>query len=243
MRVSVIPFASSIARTMTTETTIQAEWGACIVSSLALLAITAVSNQKWQSRHHDPPVKPGITLAQLSGPVIETERLILRPWRGEDIAPNTAMLSDPDTARFITADGKPVDRARTAGATRRSCPGTGLCYGFGMFVVEEKSSGKFVGTGRSVVSADLAGLRGWLGYCQGVSRQGLRAGGGAGDDRLGVFDLRDRSDHPLHRPRKYRVAGRGATARGRNRGRDRVVRTCRGCLGDRAPHVAGASPN
>jgi RimJ/RimL family protein N-acetyltransferase len=50
-----------------------------------------------------PPIKPGATLAQLGGPVIETERLILRPWRREDIAPNTAMLSDPRTARFITA--------------------------------------------------------------------------------------------------------------------------------------------
>ena len=74
-----------------------------------------------------PSLKPGATLAQLNGPVIETERLILRPWRGDDIAPNTAMLSDPDTARFITADGKPVTEHWTAGATQQSCPGTGCC--------------------------------------------------------------------------------------------------------------------
>ena len=54
------------------------------------------------------PLKPGVTLAQPNGPVIETERLILRQWRGADIGPNTAMLADPGTARFITADGKPV---------------------------------------------------------------------------------------------------------------------------------------
>ena len=53
-------------------------------------------------------VKAGATLAQVNGPVIETERLILRPWREADIAPNTAMLADPGTARFITADRKPV---------------------------------------------------------------------------------------------------------------------------------------
>ena len=53
-----------------------------------------------------PPLKPGATLAQLSGPVIETERLKLRPWCGADIAPNTAMLSDPGTARFITGRWK-----------------------------------------------------------------------------------------------------------------------------------------
>ena len=54
------------------------------------------------------PVKPGAALAHVSGPLIETSRLILRPWRASDIAPNTAMLSDPGTARFITADRKAV---------------------------------------------------------------------------------------------------------------------------------------
>jgi RimJ/RimL family protein N-acetyltransferase len=91
-----------------------------------------------------PPIKPGIALARLSGPVIETERLILRPWRGEDIAPNTAMLSDPDTARFITADGKPVDEMN-GWRNAAIMSGHWALYGFGMFVVEEKSSGKFAG--------------------------------------------------------------------------------------------------
>ncbi len=54
--------------------------------------------------------KPGAVLAQTTGPVIETARLMLRPWRATDIAPNTAMLSDPPTARYITADSKPVKR-------------------------------------------------------------------------------------------------------------------------------------
>ena len=65
-----------------------------------------------------PPLKPGAKLLRVDGPVIETARLILRPWRGGDIAPNTAMLSDPGTARFITADGKPVTTRWAAGATR-----------------------------------------------------------------------------------------------------------------------------
>ena len=54
-----------------------------------------------------PPLKPGAALAQPDGPVLETGRLKLRRWRGDDVAPNTAMLSDPGTARFITADGCP----------------------------------------------------------------------------------------------------------------------------------------
>src|ERR1700688_2276040 len=57
-----------------------------------------------------PPLKPGVTLPRSNGPVIETERLILRQWRG------AAIMS-----------------------------GHWVLHGVGMFVVEEKSSGEFVG--------------------------------------------------------------------------------------------------
>jgi RimJ/RimL family protein N-acetyltransferase len=52
--------------------------------------------------------RPGASIPQTDGALIETERLKLRRWRETDIAPNTQMLSDPDTARFITSDGKPI---------------------------------------------------------------------------------------------------------------------------------------
>src|ERR1700686_3987386 len=80
-----------------------------IASSLALLAMTALSISRiMREEPMLPPLKPGITLAQPNGPAIETERLILRQWRGADIVPNTAMLSDAETARYITVDGKPI---------------------------------------------------------------------------------------------------------------------------------------
>jgi len=91
------------------------------------------------------PLRPGAALAQINGPVIETERLILRQWRGSDIAPNTAMLSDPDTARFITADRKPVTDALNGWRNAAIMAGHWVLYGAGMFVVEEKSSGLFMG--------------------------------------------------------------------------------------------------
>jgi RimJ/RimL family protein N-acetyltransferase len=91
------------------------------------------------------PPRPGAALAQIDGPVIETERLILRPWRGADIAPNTAMLSDPDSARFITADRKPVTDALNGWRNAAIMAGHWALYGAGMFVVEEKSSGLFTG--------------------------------------------------------------------------------------------------
>ncbi|MGB8397945.1 GNAT family N-acetyltransferase [Bradyrhizobium sp.] len=91
------------------------------------------------------PLKPAAALAHIHGPVIETERLLLRPWRGGDIAPNTAMLSDPGTARFITADGKPVTDALVGWRNAAIMAGHWVLYGAGMFVVEEKASGKFTG--------------------------------------------------------------------------------------------------
>jgi RimJ/RimL family protein N-acetyltransferase len=91
------------------------------------------------------PLKPGVTLAYLSGPVLETERLRLRQWREADIAPNTAMLADPVSGRFITADGKPVTDAFVGWRNAAIMAGHWLLHGAGMFVVEEKSSGKFAG--------------------------------------------------------------------------------------------------
>ena len=92
-----------------------------------------------------PPLKPGARLLQVSGPQIETERLILRPWRASDIAPNSAMLSDPDTARFIAADGKPVTTEIAGWRNAAVISGHWALHGFGMFAVEEKSSGHYVG--------------------------------------------------------------------------------------------------
>ena len=86
-----------------------------------------------------PAVKPGVTLAASNGPMIETERLILRPWRADDIAPNTAMLADPSPAASSPPTASRSPMRSTDGATRRSWPGTGCCTAFGMFVVEEKS--------------------------------------------------------------------------------------------------------
>jgi RimJ/RimL family protein N-acetyltransferase len=92
-----------------------------------------------------PPVKPGAVLGKFHGPVIETERLILRPWRASDIAANTRMLSDPATARFITPDHKAVTEELTGWRNAAIISGHWALHGFGMFAVEEKSSGQYVG--------------------------------------------------------------------------------------------------
>src|SRR6202048_526829 len=91
------------------------------------------------------PVRPGVTLAQPQGPVIETARLKLRQWRSADMAPYTAMLADPGTARFITVDRQPVGDGTTGCGHAIVMAGHWSLHGAGIFVVEEKSSGKFAG--------------------------------------------------------------------------------------------------
>src|SRR3954469_39093 len=89
--------------------------------------------------------KPNAALGQPSGPVIETPRLKLRQWRSADVAPYTAMLADPGTARFITVDGKPVEDVLTGWRHTVVMAGHWAVHGAGMFAVEEKHSGKVVG--------------------------------------------------------------------------------------------------
>src|SRR5580704_18360809 len=92
-----------------------------------------------------PPTKPGLTRAHLNGPLIETARLKLRMWRGTDFEPNTAMLADPLSGRFITADGKPITDAFVGWRNAAIMAGHWVLHGVGMFAVEENSTGKFVG--------------------------------------------------------------------------------------------------
>ncbi|MHC2434440.1 GNAT family N-acetyltransferase [Bradyrhizobium sp. USDA 4451] len=90
-------------------------------------------------------IKPGANLLRVDGPVIETARLILRPWRASDIADNTRMLSDPETARFITPDHQPITSELKGWRNAAVISGHWALYGFGMFAVEERSSGRYIG--------------------------------------------------------------------------------------------------
>ena len=92
-----------------------------------------------------PTVKPGVTSPPPMDLTVETERLILRRWRDADVTPNTEMLADPDSARFITSDGKPVVDAFVGWRNAAIMAGHWALHGFGLFVVEEKRTGSYVG--------------------------------------------------------------------------------------------------
>jgi RimJ/RimL family protein N-acetyltransferase len=75
------------------------------------------------------------------GPTLTTDRLILRPPAPEDFEPFCAMMADEETARFIGGVAPPPV------VWRQLCTMAGAfaLYGYAMFSVVEKSSGRWVG--------------------------------------------------------------------------------------------------
>jgi len=74
---------------------------------------------------------------------LETERLLLRWFREDDFEPFCRISADPEVMRFL-GDGKPMDSMNT---WRQIATFMGHWYfrGYGLWAVEEKSTGNLVG--------------------------------------------------------------------------------------------------
>jgi RimJ/RimL family protein N-acetyltransferase len=81
-------------------------------------------------------------IAQAMVPVIETERLVLRGHRREDFEASAEMWADPEVARFI--GGKPSTPEESWQRMLRY-PGHWALMGYGFWLIEEKSTARFVG--------------------------------------------------------------------------------------------------
>lgn len=80
-------------------------------------------------------------------PILETERLILRQWRGEDLEPFAAMNADP---RVMATLGVNLDRAGSSALIARTAASFAE-NGFGLWAIEVRGGGPFVGfTGLSI---------------------------------------------------------------------------------------------
>ncbi|WP_374469169.1 GNAT family N-acetyltransferase [Phenylobacterium sp.] len=84
--------------------------------------------------------------------MIETDRLILRPWRDGDRAPFAAINADLRVAQWL---GGPLDAAQTDAMIDR-INGHIARHGFGFFAAERKADGRLVGMiGPQVMADDL----------------------------------------------------------------------------------------
>jgi len=81
----------------------------------------------------------------LSGdvPRLETPRLILRGFSSSDVEPYARMMADPDVARFL-GDGRPLE-GWEAWRQLATFIGHWELRGFGLWAVEERTTGRFIG--------------------------------------------------------------------------------------------------
>ena len=123
---------------------------------------------------------------------IETERLVLRQWREGDWVGLHRTYGDPEVMSWIGA--APADLASTAAAVGRMSMHW-LLLGYGMFAVEERTSGEIVGRVGLMQHPDwpLAGPKievGWTlqrsAWGRGYATEGARASLAFGFD---VLDL------------------------------------------------------
>jgi RimJ/RimL family protein N-acetyltransferase len=120
-------------------------------------------------------------------PILELEsaRLLLRQWRDEDLPEFAAMCADPQVMRYFPATMSRLESASLIGRIR----GHFAEHGFGLWALQRKDSGQFIGfTGLSVVGFDApftpATEIGWrlarehwgLGYASEAAWTALRCG-------------------------------------------------------------------
>ncbi len=85
-----------------------------------------------------------ITLPKGAIPIIETERMRLRPHRLQDLDACVAMWADPIVTRHI--GGKPFTREETWSKIMRYA-GHWALMGFGYWAAEDKATGAYLGEG------------------------------------------------------------------------------------------------
>ena len=86
-------------------------------------------------------------------PTLTTARLVLRPFLPEDLEPYAALNADPEMMRYL---GGPIDRAATW-RLMAMLLGHWHLRGYGMWALEERATGRFVGR------AGLYNEEGWPG--------------------------------------------------------------------------------
>ena len=132
---------------------------------------------------------------------LETPRLLLRPWRDEDLAPFAALNRDPEVMRFFEEPLSPERSDAWAGTIAAAIEE----QGWGLWALERRDTGEFIGfTGLQVPRHDLpfnpcveVGWRlarsAWgRGFATEAAREALRVG----FDEVGLAEVVSRTSVP-----------------------------------------------
>ena len=96
---------------------------------------------QWQSENRPAPAVTG-TVELKPIPTLETERLILREWRRDDIAPALAFMANEDVTRYtVGAPQRPIDAWRGLA----TIVGHWYLRGYGFWAVERKADRRYIG--------------------------------------------------------------------------------------------------
>jgi RimJ/RimL family protein N-acetyltransferase len=152
--------------------------------------------------------------------VIETERLLLRGWQPSDEAPFAALNADPEVARYLSG---PLRRDESDELLAR-IRGHWQQHGFGLYAVEVKESGAFIGFVGLAIPSFLPDLLpavevGWR-LARGHWGNGYATEGARASLRYGFEELELRQIVSIIDPRNtasVRVAERLEMTRGRDR--------------------------
>jgi RimJ/RimL family protein N-acetyltransferase len=123
---------------------------------------------------------------------IETERLVLRPYRRDDFNAYSALFANPEVTRFI--GGVPFSREQAWTRFLRQV-GMWHYFGFGFFALQERETGQFIGEAgfhdlHRVISPSLEGTMetGWalspLAHGRGLATEAVSAALAWGDQHF-----------------------------------------------------------
>jgi RimJ/RimL family protein N-acetyltransferase len=125
-------------------------------------------------------------------PVLETERLLLRGWRYEDLEQWAALCADDEVMRWLGYDGG--IGAGEAWNEMAGLAGHWLLKGFGHWVLEERESGALVGRAGLLFPPDWPALElGWTvarpRWGEGFAGEAARAAAAWAQEELGADHL------------------------------------------------------
>jgi RimJ/RimL family protein N-acetyltransferase len=126
----------------------------------------------------------------ISVPTVLTERLILRCWRPSDIDPYAAMNADEETMRWLNGT---ASRTSTESIVIHLA-GMWIMLGYGMWAVEDRESGEFLGRAGTYYADGWPGIEVAVSirrdrWGQGLGSEAIRAALDFGFDHLEVDEL------------------------------------------------------